>query len=1707
MANYHLHGNFVQRSTGRSAVAASAYIGGKIIFEERREFTYDYSKKTNVIYKNILAPKGAPDWALQSDSLWNKVENYEDQLADARFVRQEAREAYKTCAQTAQTFEGSIPVEFDEELAIESVEKFVNERFVSRGLVVDVALHWDKGNPHFHALISRRALEDGEFSTAKDREICTKAALKETRALWAEVLNHGLEKMGSPERVDHRSFKDRGLKIIPTYHEGWAARHRVQVGKSSRIIDDNEEIRQENIKIFKDHPEELIKLVAGNKTVFSKADLEAEIFKRVGGDPVLHKVLSMKVAGVEIPNEIGKTANDDAVYEPGDSNEIERKFTAELEENASKLSDIVLTTDAASSLGSDVRGREIYTAKGLQEQEEKIVANVETLLARSTKQVQLTAVERCIAKQEKQLSKQSGNKIQLSQEQTAAVEFLTTGPDVRVMIGRTGTGKTTIMAPVVRAYENAGYRVLGTAFQGKTTENMQRDIGINSHTIDFFNYRWKKYRNYSELIAKKRIRGVTKDKALQKMQGYAQYNLTAKDVVVVDEANMIDMNRWSILLDEVASKGAKLLVIQDPNQIKAVGRGDVGRVLLEQSEATELTEIYRQRIDWQKQASQALNQHDVERGLAPYIDNGRVVLKEEAESAKWHLIEAYVRDHRENANSTKLAMAYTNKDVMDLNLGIRSQFKALGLLSGHFEIHGREFSIGDRVTFKENDNIGIYVREKFSLAHFFKAPSHGVKNGTLGSITGYNTRSGAITVLDDNGRSLVFNPAGYDKIDYGYAITVNKSEGDTVDRSYLFLDPLMNANSLLVGMTRHRDDLFVAAAKDHFPEMKDLVSKLSKGTYKKMVTDYTITEENRPFYQNVRHYHDISQERHEFLSRALESDSKEEQDQLWSAYESFGQVLQEAALEIVNNWDEHHVFAAQANLRRDVLEVAAGLRQRLLSELELQARSEVMAYFDLCAEKNKLWSTIKATHPGSLAKEHELYPSYDALRDECYAAAYPIASTPSLYKQFFKFTKLEKAQSIADDPNSEAGPEFEYRDSSGRIWDKMPATWQALQGHSKQYIESQREDYYVNGLSEADRADYALMQGYMSAVKDVASSFHRLKELDTAAVTSTQTQRQVYQDVLDTAALKRDQLAFKIIEEVADPYRFLNRFATDVDKLLEEEAKFLRYAVAGEVRGHLQSYTEAESYQDRIYYAAKLTDMVLGNDLHKPSYALLKNLGADPAMLQFEANIHALILDGKIADKDYSKVFVNFEEHHAARAESSCQWNLIKSQVHKQVVDLQEELLQEYKHEGVLEQVMPPQVTSSQVVSPQVESPPTTPLQEIRGQVIQELKSETQDKISEMQILQEVSKKLTANDWVTDKLAIEGQNDNSPYVRLTALHASLQAGASGYLQAADVAVVESWQQAKAARQQAAYHLLNNREECSIVALASSNITKRLLEVDAHEYQIKTLVSQYSQADTAETKLTLAQEIVAWKEFEHRENTSSTVVEIMSQGVRFEDLEALQIVAEARANGTTFAGKELEKFVVTAESFSHWKQEYSKIWQQISADVVAKTAPLELEYAQVKQQVKQLVAAIINEHASGKTSDQDQQVNQESGQNEQTNAAVGEGINGDVLKAASKLTNRLEAQVKTIFNTLEFKQDISRGLIEQWFVAGDRQVLSEPADSLLQQQFSCLQAADAKLHDSLQRSFADQDITIKDGKFDKEGIDDCKDGDFKRRAVQ
>jgi len=163
MAIYSLNLGFISRSAGRSSVGFSAYISASQQKDERMGVSYDYGCKNDVIVSRILAPEDAPEWAKNSSTLWNKVEQFEDEIASLRFCgnthnpeknqkSQEAKEKFLASTQTAQTIMGAIPIEFSQLEAEACVEEFLMKRFVSRGLVVEYALHWEKGNPHFHGM-------------------------------------------------------------------------------------------------------------------------------------------------------------------------------------------------------------------------------------------------------------------------------------------------------------------------------------------------------------------------------------------------------------------------------------------------------------------------------------------------------------------------------------------------------------------------------------------------------------------------------------------------------------------------------------------------------------------------------------------------------------------------------------------------------------------------------------------------------------------------------------------------------------------------------------------------------------------------------------------------------------------------------------------------------------------------------------------------------------------------------------------------------------------------------------------------------------------------------------------------------------------------------------------------------------------------------------------------------------------------------------------------------------------------------------------------------------------------------------------------------------------------------------------------------------------------------------------------------------------
>src|SRR5690606_27543361 len=112
----------------------------------------------------------------------------------------------------------------------------------------------------------------------------------------------------------------------------------------------------------------------------------------------------------------------------------------------------------------------------------------------------------------------------------------------------------------------------------------------------------------------------------------------------------------------------------------------------------------------------------------------------------------------------------------------------------------------------------------------------GVKNGTLGTIGQVSTQS--MTVRTDDGRNVSFDLKDYDRIDHGYAATIHKAQGMTVDCTHVLATPGMDAHGSYVALSRHRDSMDLHYGRGDFAGQDRLARTLSRDRAKDMATDY-----------------------------------------------------------------------------------------------------------------------------------------------------------------------------------------------------------------------------------------------------------------------------------------------------------------------------------------------------------------------------------------------------------------------------------------------------------------------------------------------------------------------------------------------------------------------------------------------------------------------------------------------------------------------------------------------------------------------------------------------------------------------------------------------------------------------------------------------------------------------------------------------------
>lgn len=786
MAIYHLSMKPISRASGRSAVASAAYRAGERLENERDGLTHDYTRREGIEYAEIVLPRGShADWARDRSALWNAAEQAEKR-ADARVARE---------------FEIALPHELSAEQRLEATRSFAQALSDRYGTAVDFAIHAPHGdtdvrNHHAHLMMTvRRVGADGlDEKTAIERENkwllshdqpTSQMQLRDIRQSWEGIANERMAAAGLDLRIDHRSHQERGLEFQPTEHMGIHATQMERRGLDvSRVRLDAEAARR-NADLIREKPEQVLTLITGEKSVFDRHDVARALHRYIDQPEAFQSAFAKVMASPALVELQAEQVNRDGVVA------LARYSTREMVE-----------TEHAMAEGAMRMGRTRSHGVDRQHADAALVTHDAAIRAGAAAHVEGQVARGALSEAEAVRAIEGAR---LSDEQRHAVAHVTGSEGIAAVVGLAGAGKSTMLAAARDAWEAQGYTVHGAALSGKAAEGLEESSGIRSRTLASYEHGWQAGRG----------------------------QLGPRDVLVVDEAGMVGSRQLARFVSEAERAGAKLVLVGDHEQLQAIGAGAPFRAVAERVGFAELSEVRRQREDWQRGASQDFARHRTTKGLTTYAERGAVAFSDTRDGAREAIVRDYIADSEQRPNGSRVAMAHRRVDVRALNAAIREARQDRGEL-GRGEDAGervyqtndgaRAFAAGDRIVFLENSR------------------DLGVKNGMLGTVAA--VEDGRITARldgksrDGENRVVAVPTADYAAIDHGYATTIHKTQGATVDRAFVMASGTMDRHLAYVAMTRHRDEARLYAGREEFGGLEALTARLSRDGAKETTLDY-----------------------------------------------------------------------------------------------------------------------------------------------------------------------------------------------------------------------------------------------------------------------------------------------------------------------------------------------------------------------------------------------------------------------------------------------------------------------------------------------------------------------------------------------------------------------------------------------------------------------------------------------------------------------------------------------------------------------------------------------------------------------------------------------------------------------------------------------------------------------------------------------------
>ena len=796
MAIYHYHREIGKRSAGKNAVFGAAYIRGEKRTCDRTGETKDFSDKPDIIYKNTFLPIDSPAWALNlrnssvvdsegkkhtdatgeqfSTYAWNQIEFAEKRVDSQLYFHDDF----------------ALPNALTQEQSIELVHDFVTNHLAINGLFCDVAIHWDEHNHHAHVLMPIRTLTDEGFS---QKIRCTKSELAQevnrVREAWAFRVNEKMHVLGMNERIDHRSYKARGIELIPTVKVGKFA-HFPEQAIAKRKQQENEVIKKANSDAIQTNPSILAEKILQEHTVFDSNSVIDEINRYV----ILDKLKAEEVAINEPTDPILLKLLDSIQHSEGIFNERTLKRNVlELvnsEDDFQRIYYQIISNEHIVCLGLGEDGREHFVGRHAFDLENNLLKTTHALSSRSTFKVSTSLV--------RQIGKQFG----LNPAQQRALLHLTRSGNVALVCGYAGTGKTYMLKAAKEVWEQSGYNLIGMATAGKAASGLEIETGIPSKTIYGF------------------LRAVKEN----------QIHVDDKTILVMDEMGMTSLDDMSAVLNIAHTQGAKFTGVGDIEQTQPVGRGAPQRAMVDALGAVYLDTIIRQEVDWQRVATIYFETKQTGLGFDLYNSHGCVHLHETNLKAEQETVAQWYANYSTQTQASIkdfIMAAFKNDTVAVLNTMARAKLVEQGVIEQgaliSTETGTLSISVGERLLLTKNDH------------------KTGVRNGDFATVLSLSDEAQTLTVQLDGGTRVEINYEEYRHFTYGYAATVHKLQGHTTKECHVLVDSEgWDRHKFLVAATRHKTRLNIHASQEQFVDKSHLKSCVSRHGLNDILTDFPV---------------------------------------------------------------------------------------------------------------------------------------------------------------------------------------------------------------------------------------------------------------------------------------------------------------------------------------------------------------------------------------------------------------------------------------------------------------------------------------------------------------------------------------------------------------------------------------------------------------------------------------------------------------------------------------------------------------------------------------------------------------------------------------------------------------------------------------------------------------------------------------------------